>query len=77
IPGVVVKRDGIVVGQAAWGAAAPVDPGEHVVEVTAPGKKPWSATVKVGPDADSQALQVPALEDAAPGSTAPAAGAAR
>jgi len=73
VAGVVVKRDGITVGQAAWGAAAPVDPGDHVVEVTAPGKKDWKATVKVGPAADAQTVQVPPLEDDSAASASPAA----
>lgn len=35
-PGLVVKRDGEVVGEAALGVALPVDPGEHVLTIVAP-----------------------------------------
>jgi hypothetical protein len=62
-PGVVVKRDGDAVGQGAWGTAVPLDPGGHVLEVTAPSKRAWTQTVTIGADADSQTVQVPALED--------------
>jgi hypothetical protein len=52
------------VGHALWGAAIPVDPGSHVIEVTAPGKKPWQATAKVEGDKASVVITIPALEDA-------------
>ena len=29
-PGLVVKRDGRVLGESEWGLSVPVDPGEHV-----------------------------------------------
>jgi hypothetical protein len=44
-PGVEVKRDGVVVGSAAWGTPVPVDPGMHKVVVTAPGKEKWETNV--------------------------------
>lgn len=61
VPGLVVKRDGNVLGQAAWGASVPVDPGEHVVEAQAPGKRRWSATVRVGASSDSRSITIPSL----------------
>jgi hypothetical protein len=63
VQGIVIKRDGIALGRGAWGAAAPVDPGEHHVEATAPGKRAWSASVAVGADADAKTIEVPVLED--------------
>src|SRR5262249_41226110 len=36
-----VTRDGVAIDHAAFGTAVPVDPGKHVVEATAPGKKGW------------------------------------
>lgn len=44
-PGIEVKRDGVLVGNAAWGTAVPVDPGQHKVVVTAPNKQPWETSV--------------------------------
>ncbi len=45
--GLVVKRDGVVLGAAQLGVALPVDPGKHEVEVSAPGRKTFHTTVTV------------------------------
>ena len=63
LPGLVVKRDGVALGKAAWGTPVPVDPGAHVVEATATGKKAWTANVEASGDKNLE-LVVPALEDA-------------
>jgi tetratricopeptide (TPR) repeat protein len=62
-PQLVVKRDGVVLGEAAWGTPVPVDPGSHVVEASAPGKATWKTTVEVR-SAPSTSVVVPALESA-------------
>ena len=62
-PGLEVRRDGQLVGQAAFDTAVPVDPGSHRVDVTATGKKPFSTNVEVGVSA-SATVQIPKLEDA-------------
>ncbi len=62
--GLEVKRDGISVGVAAWGTAVPVDPGDHVIEVTATGKKPWTMSITIRTPASREKLGIPALEDA-------------
>jgi hypothetical protein len=59
-----VDRDGQDVGRAAWGMAVPVDPGEHVVEVAAPGKKPWTEKVEVPSAPRTVSVSIPELEDA-------------
>jgi hypothetical protein len=56
--------DGLQIGRAALGIPTPVDPGKHVVEVKAPGKKPWSETVEIGPVSDNKTVTIPALEPA-------------
>lgn len=67
VAGIELKRDGIVVGAALFGTAVPVDPGDHSIEVAAPGKKPWSGVVKVPEKAGSViAFVVPRLEDLPP-----------
>jgi len=73
LPGLVVKRDEVAIGAGAWGTPSPVDPGEHVVDVTAPGKRRWKGKVTIGAAADSQTLTVPPLDDEPP---APLQGAA-
>lgn len=50
------------VGRAARGVATPVDPGRHVVEAKAPGKKPLRLEVEVLPNADQKTVSIPALE---------------
>ncbi len=76
VSGLEVRRDGEVVGSAAWGTAMPVDPGNHLLEATAPGKKKWSTTVAVGANGATATTTIPEL---APGDTsdssAPGAGA--
>jgi hypothetical protein len=73
--GLEVKRDGELVGPAQWGEAVPVDPGEHAVIASAPGKRAWKAKVEVTGAGTTAKLSVPELDDAAPpaaAATAPA-----
>lgn len=65
--GVEIRLDGAPIPQSLWGVAAPVDPGEHSIEVTAKGRKPWSTRVTVVPPTN-QSVSVPDLE-AAPADT--------
>jgi hypothetical protein len=65
-PGFEIKRDQSVVGPAQWGTPVAVDPGEHVVEAIAPGKRPWRRTVTVGDEGEKNEILVPTLEDDAP-----------
>jgi hypothetical protein len=58
-----VTRDGTAVDSAAFGTAMPVDPGKHVIEATAPGKKKWSTTVDVAANGARVSVDVPPLQD--------------
>jgi hypothetical protein len=58
-----VTRDGSPVDAAAFGTAVPVDPGKHVIEATAPGKKKWSTEVDVAANAARVSVEVPTLLD--------------
>jgi hypothetical protein len=69
LQGLEVRRDGAVFGSGAWNTATPVDGGEHVIEVAAPGKRPWKASVRVRPEGDTQVVEVPELETAPAGSS--------
>ncbi|MBX3263885.1 MAG: hypothetical protein KIS78_34820 [Labilithrix sp.] len=62
----VVRRDGAEVTIALGGKEVPlpVDPGEHSIEVSARGKKPWSTTIQVADNAATDRVEVPKLEDA-------------
>ena len=68
--GMKITRDGVVVSAAELAVAIPVDPGKHVIEVTAPGKEPWSLTIEIGEGANVKQVEIPALADS---STTPAA----
>ncbi|HSY22606.1 MAG TPA: hypothetical protein VK841_10855 [Polyangiaceae bacterium] len=74
LPDVTVKRDRVSVGQAAWGVASPVDPGEHVIEASAPGKLVWSTRVVVGTDHDSKTVAIPELDDETPATSSSGSG---
>lgn len=79
-PDLEVKRDGVLVGRAQWGAPLPCDPGEHVVTARAPGKKPFEKRLQLAAGATAS-IAIPSLEnaDAATAATAtmtpPASGA--
>lgn len=61
--GVEIKRDGKPIALGALNTSLPVDPGEHVIDVAAPGKNPWRSRVTAKADETAQ-VDVPALEDA-------------
>lgn len=57
-----VTRDGEKLAEASWGVALPVDAGPHTFEATAPGHKPFTATVTIARDGERKELSVPRLE---------------
>lgn len=63
VPGLELSRDGTPLGPAAWGAAAPVDPGLHVLRATAPGKRAIAYGVRVPPQHVVVRVTLPRLED--------------
>jgi hypothetical protein len=65
--GMQVTVDGVDLGQPAWGAPIPMDPGKHVVRVTATGRRPWVTDVSLG-EADRKVVTVAGLEPSTPGS---------
>lgn len=40
-----VSRDGVAIGPAMWDSAVPVDPGEHAITATAPGRRSFTQSV--------------------------------
>jgi hypothetical protein len=74
LPGFEVVRDEVTLGAAVLGTAVPVDPGEHQVEVRAPGRVAARRSVRLA-EGESQTLTFDALEPApvdAPPGPAPA-----
>lgn len=63
VPGLVVERDGIVLGRPMWGTATPVDPGGHHLRVIAPGKRAWSSSFDVTAPGAAITITVPDLLD--------------
>jgi hypothetical protein len=76
--GLSLHLDGRDVGTAGFGTAMPLDPGDHRVEITAPGKRAFSMIVKLDPGPSSKTIDVPVLVDdsAPPPVVAPAPAAA-
>jgi serine/threonine-protein kinase len=73
-PDLEIRRDGALVGRAAWGAPIPVDPGPHPLDASAPGKTAWHGQAQVGGAGAKVSIEIPPLNDAAaPVPTAPAA----
>jgi hypothetical protein len=61
-PGLRIERDGRELGQASWSIAMPVDGGDHVVRVTAPGRRAFSAKVAIAPESSARTIEIPPLE---------------
>ena len=60
--GLEVRRDGAEVPPTELGSPVPVDPGEHTVEATAPGRLAWSIKVSVPATPGVIDVPIPALE---------------
>jgi serine/threonine-protein kinase len=71
--GLTVLRDGRAVGDAVWGTAIPVDPGEYAIEASAPGKKSWTAKAYVSTTPGGMTVKIPVLEPAPIDATKPVA----
>jgi hypothetical protein len=65
LPGIEVARDGAIVDPTLWGAAVPVDPGDHIVNVRAPKKIAFEGKVWAEPAA-KLTVAVAALESVPP-----------
>jgi len=64
VPGLVVKRNGAALSAGEFGSTVAVDPGEVLIEATAPGYKAWSKRVPVEATRTAR-VDVPALEQEA------------
>lgn len=61
--GLEVRRDGVPLAPQAYGQAVNIDPGEHVITATAPGKRSWFGLVRTTDNGAASAVVVPKLED--------------
>lgn len=66
IEGLEIKKDGSPVYPATWNTPVPIDPGPHLLSVSAPGKKEWAKAFDVPSEGVSEpiSIEVPELEDA-------------
>jgi hypothetical protein len=62
LEGLVIERDEKSLARVALGVAVPIDPGKHKVVAKAPGWKPASIDVEVGPSGDRKVVEIPPLE---------------
>lgn len=61
-PGLEVRRDDNTLDAGELGIPLPIDPGEHTLTATAPGKTTWTTKFTIAPTAESRTIDVPALE---------------
>jgi len=64
-PGLEIKVDDVPIARDAWGTAAPLDPGTHVVVASSVGKTPFRATIELKGDADRKTITIEKLNDVA------------
>ena len=62
LPGLEVRREGIALDKAVWEVSLPVDPGEHFLTATAPGRLTWESEPVVARPSRTVEVTIPALE---------------
>jgi hypothetical protein len=72
IEGLDVKIDGASIDKGDWGKSRPLDPGEHKLTASAPGRRPWEQTVTIKV-AEKRAVSVPVLAEDKSGASAASA----
>jgi hypothetical protein len=56
-----VKRDSVPIERGQWNSAVPVDPEDHVIEASAPGRVPWQTTITASTETGFVLVTVPSL----------------
>ena len=62
LSGLEIRRDGVLLPESARGLAVAVDPGPHQIAVQAPGRRPWSTQLSLGPGSTTVTITVPVLD---------------
>lgn len=62
-PGLIVHRDEHAVAPGAWNIELPIDPGEHRITASAPGRQPWTTTIESAQDSHTR-VTIPLLSPA-------------
>ncbi len=63
VEGLRVTRDGDDLGEGVWNTPLPIDPGQHELGASAPGKTPWTKQVEIANDASTVTVTIPKLAD--------------
>jgi serine/threonine-protein kinase len=63
LAGLEIRRDGEVLNRALWTSPIPIDPGQHQLEASAPGKLPWLKSMVIAPQPGTTAITIPTLRD--------------
>jgi hypothetical protein len=66
VPGLTVKRDDQDVGKGAFDTPIPVDPGDHLIEATAPGYSVWATHAVTNKEGQTFTVTIPALVPKSP-----------
>ncbi len=69
-PGLDVRVDGTVLRKPAWDLLTVVDPGQHVIDASAPGKAPFRQSITLA-EGEQRTLQIPPLDVGDGGSLPP------
>jgi hypothetical protein len=69
VPGLTLERDHAPFDRVLWNEAMPVDPGDHELRATAPGKEPWTSQAHLDGATcagATETVEVPPLKDTPP-----------
>jgi hypothetical protein len=72
LPELTVRLDGALIRAPAWGATIPIDRGAHVVDVEAPGRVAWRASIEIEGEGTGKTVEIPRLEPVATPAPLPA-----
>ncbi|MBL8742735.1 MAG: hypothetical protein JNK04_16620 [Myxococcales bacterium] len=64
--GIVIKRNGVTVGEPTWGEALPVDPGSQKLEASAPGYETWTGAIEIPVGPGQSETEIPPLKKGKP-----------
>jgi len=65
VAGLTIRVDGLALGPGALSTPLPFDPGPHSIEVSAPGKRPWTTTLDLEQGPVTRVVKVAPLVDRA------------
>lgn len=61
ITGLEIKRDSVALGPGGWNLATPINGGNHQIDVSAPGREPWTQSIEIAPEQATAVVRLPIL----------------